>query len=121
MVEFVEFVLAYASDAEAAEPALAGFREFAEPVADMVAPMPYVALQQMLEMPLIHGYLFPTVYDTPAWQQLKPGGISSLASKNAFVNGAAYCASKSALNAFSEAMMQEVRYDGVRVAYVLPG
>jgi NAD(P)-dependent dehydrogenase (short-subunit alcohol dehydrogenase family) len=47
--------------------------------------------------------------------------ISSLASKNAFVNGAAYCASKAALNAFSEALMQEVRYDGVRVAYVLPG
>ena len=47
--------------------------------------------------------------------------ISSLASKNAFVNGAAYCASKSALNAFTEALMQEVRYDGVRVAYVLPG
>jgi NAD(P)-dependent dehydrogenase (short-subunit alcohol dehydrogenase family) len=32
--------------------------------------------------------------------------ISSLASKNAFVDGAAYCASKSALNAFSEALMQ---------------
>ena len=47
--------------------------------------------------------------------------ISSLASKNAFANGAAYCASKSALNAFSEALMQEVRYDGIRVAYVLPG
>lgn len=47
--------------------------------------------------------------------------ISSLASKNAFVNGAAYCASKAALNAFSEALMQEVRHDGVRVAYVLPG
>ena len=47
--------------------------------------------------------------------------ISSLASKNPFANGAAYCASKSALNAFSEALMQEVRYDGVRVAYVLPG
>ena len=47
--------------------------------------------------------------------------ISSLASKNAFVNGAAYCASKAALNSFSEALMQEVRYDGVRVAYVLPG
>src|SRR5215203_5100144 len=47
--------------------------------------------------------------------------ISSLASKNAFVNGAAYCASKAALNAFSEALMQEVRQDGVRVAYVLPG
>lgn len=47
--------------------------------------------------------------------------VSSLASKNPFVNGAAYCASKSALNAFSEALMQEVRYDGIRVAYVLPG
>ena len=47
--------------------------------------------------------------------------ISSLASKNAFVNGAAYCASKAALNAFSEALMQEVRYDGIRVSYVLPG
>ena len=47
--------------------------------------------------------------------------ISSLASKNAFVNGAVYCASKSALNAFSETLMQEVRYDGIRVAYVLPG
>jgi NAD(P)-dependent dehydrogenase (short-subunit alcohol dehydrogenase family) len=47
--------------------------------------------------------------------------ISSLASKNPFPNGAAYCASKAALNAFSEALMQEVRYDGVRVAYVLPG
>jgi 3-oxoacyl-[acyl-carrier protein] reductase len=47
--------------------------------------------------------------------------ISSLASRNAFVNGAAYCASKSALNAFSESLMQEVRYENVRVAYVLPG
>jgi len=37
------------------------------------------------------------------------------------VNGAAYCASKSALNAFSESLMQEVRYEGIRVAYVLPG
>ena len=47
--------------------------------------------------------------------------ISSLASKNPFVNGGAYCASKSALNAFSEVLMQEVRYDGIRVAYILPG
>ena len=47
--------------------------------------------------------------------------ISSLAGKNAFVGGAAYCASKSGLNAFSEALMQEVRYDNIRVSYVMPG
>ena len=47
--------------------------------------------------------------------------ISSLAGKNPFAGGAAYCASKAALNAFSEALMQEVRYDNIRVSYVLPG
>jgi NAD(P)-dependent dehydrogenase (short-subunit alcohol dehydrogenase family) len=47
--------------------------------------------------------------------------ISSLASKNPFVGGAAYSASKAALNAFSEAFMQEVRHEHIRVAYVLPG
>jgi 3-oxoacyl-[acyl-carrier protein] reductase len=47
--------------------------------------------------------------------------ISSLASKNPFVGGAAYSASKAALNAFSEAFMQEVRHENIRVAYVLPG
>jgi NAD(P)-dependent dehydrogenase (short-subunit alcohol dehydrogenase family) len=47
--------------------------------------------------------------------------ISSLAGKNAFTSGAAYCASKAGLNAFSEALMQEVRYDNIRVSYVMPG
>jgi NAD(P)-dependent dehydrogenase (short-subunit alcohol dehydrogenase family) len=47
--------------------------------------------------------------------------ISSLAGKNAFPEAAAYCASKSGLNAFSEALMQEVRHDNIRVAYVMPG
>jgi NAD(P)-dependent dehydrogenase (short-subunit alcohol dehydrogenase family) len=47
--------------------------------------------------------------------------ISSLASKNAFAGGAAYCASKAGLNAFSEALMQELRYDNIRVSCVLPG
>jgi NADP-dependent 3-hydroxy acid dehydrogenase YdfG len=47
--------------------------------------------------------------------------ISSLAGKNAFVGGAAYCASKAGLNAFSEALMQEVRYDNIRVSYIMPG
>jgi NAD(P)-dependent dehydrogenase (short-subunit alcohol dehydrogenase family) len=47
--------------------------------------------------------------------------ISSLAGKNPFPQAAAYCASKAGLNAFSEALMQELRYDNVRVSYVLPG
>ena len=47
--------------------------------------------------------------------------ISSLAGKNSFTSGAAYCASKAGLNAFSEALMQEVRYDNIRVSYVMPG
>jgi NAD(P)-dependent dehydrogenase (short-subunit alcohol dehydrogenase family) len=47
--------------------------------------------------------------------------ISSLAGANAFTGGAAYCASKAALNAFSESLMQEVRYDNIRVSYVMPG
>jgi NAD(P)-dependent dehydrogenase (short-subunit alcohol dehydrogenase family) len=47
--------------------------------------------------------------------------ISSLAGKNAFAGGAAYNASKFGLNGFSEAMMMDHRYDGVRVSYVMPG
>ena len=47
--------------------------------------------------------------------------ISSLASKNPFAGGAAYSASKAALNQFSESLMQEVRQDNIRVSYVLPG
>ena len=47
--------------------------------------------------------------------------ISSLAGKNPFAQAAAYCASKAGLNAFSEALMQEVRYDNIRVSYVMPG
>jgi 3-oxoacyl-[acyl-carrier protein] reductase len=47
--------------------------------------------------------------------------ISSLAGKNAFAGGAAYNASKSGLNAFSEALMLDVRYDNIRVSYIMPG
>ena len=47
--------------------------------------------------------------------------ISSLAGKSAFATAAAYCATKSGLNAFSEALMQEVRYDNIRVSYLMPG
>jgi 3-oxoacyl-[acyl-carrier protein] reductase len=47
--------------------------------------------------------------------------VSSLAGSHPFVGGASYCASKAALDVFSEALMQEVRQDGIRVSYVKPG
>ena len=47
--------------------------------------------------------------------------ISSLAGRNPFATGAAYCASKAGLNAFTEALMQEVRHDNIRVSCVMPG
>src|SRR5215471_107146 len=47
--------------------------------------------------------------------------IGSLAGKNAFAGGAGYNASKFGLNGFSEAMMMDHRYDGVRVSHIMPG
>lgn len=47
--------------------------------------------------------------------------VGSLAGKNAFAGGAAYNASKFGLLGFSEALMLEVRHDGVRVTCVMPG
>jgi 3-oxoacyl-[acyl-carrier protein] reductase len=47
--------------------------------------------------------------------------ISSLSSTAPFAGGAAYCASKAGLNAFSDALMQELRHDDIRVTVILPG
>jgi NAD(P)-dependent dehydrogenase (short-subunit alcohol dehydrogenase family) len=47
--------------------------------------------------------------------------ISSLAGKNAFAGGGAYNASKFGVNGFSEAVMQDLRYDNIRVSYIMPG
>jgi len=47
--------------------------------------------------------------------------ISSLAGVNPFAGGSAYNASKFGLNGFSEAMMQDIRHDGIRVSYIMPG
>ncbi len=60
----------------------------------------------------------------PAMRQRGGGyifNISSLAGINPFAGGSAYNASKFGLNGFSEAMMQDVRYDGIRVSYIMPG
>jgi FAD/FMN-containing dehydrogenase len=53
------YLLAFAGDADAGEGAAAPFRAFGEAIADVVAPMPYVALQQMLDEAFQPG---PPVY-----------------------------------------------------------
>ena len=47
--------------------------------------------------------------------------ISSLAGANPHAEMAAYNASKFGLNGFSEALMQEVRQDNIKVSYIMPG
>ncbi|MFL6468824.1 MAG: SDR family NAD(P)-dependent oxidoreductase, partial [Pyrinomonadaceae bacterium] len=47
--------------------------------------------------------------------------ISSLAGQNPHPKMAAYNASKFGLNGFTEAMMQEVRQDNIKVSYICPG
>jgi 3-oxoacyl-[acyl-carrier protein] reductase len=79
--------------------------------------------QQVLETN-VSGVFYCTRAAIPEMKRRGGGyiiNISSLAGKNAFAGGAAYCASKAALNAFSEALMQEVRHDNIRVSSVMPG
>ncbi len=47
--------------------------------------------------------------------------ISSLAGQNPHPGMAAYNASKYGLNGFTEALMQEVRHDNIKVSYISPG
>ena len=47
--------------------------------------------------------------------------ISSLAGQNPHPGMAAYNASKFGLNGFTEALMQEVRHDDIKVSYICPG
>ncbi len=47
--------------------------------------------------------------------------VSSLAGRNAFPGAGAYCASKHAVNGFSEVLFQEVREAGIRATYLMPG
>jgi NAD(P)-dependent dehydrogenase (short-subunit alcohol dehydrogenase family) len=72
----------------------------------------------------LHGVFYCCRAAIPQMRERGGGyilNVSSLAGKNAFPNGTAYNASKFGLNGFSEALMQEVRYDGIRVSYLMPG
>jgi NAD(P)-dependent dehydrogenase (short-subunit alcohol dehydrogenase family) len=70
------------------------------------------------------GVYYACHYAIPLMKD-KGGGyiinISSLAGQNAHPGMAAYNASKFGLNGFSEALMQEVRHDNIKVSYVCPG
>ena len=72
----------------------------------------------------LSGVFYCTSAAIPALKERGGGwiiNIGSLAGKNAFPGGAAYNASKFGLIGFSEALMQEVRHDGIRVSYIMPG
>jgi 3-oxoacyl-[acyl-carrier protein] reductase len=81
------------------------------------------AFRQTIETNL-NGVFYCCHYAIP--EMKKRGGgyiinISSLAGQNAHPKMAAYNASKFGLNGFSEAMMQEVRQDNIKVTYICPG
>ena len=69
--------------------------------------------------------VFYCVREAVPWMRKRGGGyifnISSLAGVNTFPGGSAYNASKFGLNGFSEAIMQDLRHDGIRVSYIMPG
>lgn len=90
-----------------------------EPVADM-APTVWDAVIETN----LNGVFYCTHEAMPHLKSASGGwviSIGSLAGKNAFPGGAAYNASKFGLIGFSEALMQEVRYDDVRVCCIMPG
>jgi 3-oxoacyl-[acyl-carrier protein] reductase len=89
------------------------------PVADLT----FEAWKETLETNL-SGVFYCCKEGIPRLRQRGGGSIiniSSLAGKNPFAGGAAYNASKFALNGFSEAMMLDHRNDKIRVTYVMPG
>jgi len=71
----------------------------------------------------LNGVFYACHYAIPYLK--KSGGyifnISSLAGQNAHPGMAAYNATKFGLNGFSEALMQEVRHDDIKVSWICPG
>jgi len=79
--------------------------------------------RQTLETNLF-GVFYACHYAIPMMKQRGGGyiiNISSLAGQNPHPRMAAYNASKFGLNGFSEALMQEVRHDNIKVSYICPG
>jgi NAD(P)-dependent dehydrogenase (short-subunit alcohol dehydrogenase family) len=72
----------------------------------------------------LFGVFYACHYAIPLMKKRGGGhiiNISSLAGQNAHPRMAAYNASKFALNGLTEAMMQEVRADNIKVSLICPG
>lgn len=79
--------------------------------------------RQTLETNLF-GVFYTCHYAIPLIKKRDGGyiiNISSLAGQNAHPKMAAYNASKFGLNGFTEALMQEVRHENIKVSYICPG
>lgn len=88
-----------------------------------VEEMPSDEFRQTLETNLF-GLFYACHYAIPLMKKRGGGyiiNISSLAGQNPHPKMAAYNASKFGLNGFTEAMMQEVRQDNIKVSYICPG
>lgn len=88
-----------------------------------VEEMPPDDFRQTLETNLF-GVFYTCHYAVPMLKKRGGGyiiNISSLAGQNAHPRMAAYNASKFGLNGFTEALMQEVRQDDIKVSYICPG
>jgi NAD(P)-dependent dehydrogenase (short-subunit alcohol dehydrogenase family) len=72
----------------------------------------------------LFGVFYTCHYAIPLMRERRGGyiiNVSSLAGQNAHPKMAAYNASKFGLNGFTEAMMQEVRHDNIKVSLICPG
>ena len=79
--------------------------------------------KQMVDVNLL-GLMYCIYHALPHMTRQKNGhiiSISSVAGRTIFPNGAAYCATKYAVRAFSEALRQEVCKDNIRVTIIEPG
>ncbi len=92
-------------------------------VGKTVEEMSATEFEQTLQTNLF-GVFYACHYAIPLMKKRGGGyiiNISSLAGQNAHPRMAAYNASKFGLNGFSEALMQEVRQDDIKVSYICPG
>lgn len=95
----------------------AGVGHFA-PIAELSAEQ----WQETIDINLT-GVFFSAKASIPALKESKGYfiNIASLAGTNFFPNGTAYNASKFGLVGFSQAMMMDVRNDGIKVTTIMPG